>query len=58
VVKKTCQVALTLCALPIADSSETVHWHQMTDAINQTHHQALADTFAFSWRILEDIDHT
>jgi hypothetical protein len=51
-------VALTLCALPPAGSSETVHWHQMSDTSERVDHQALADAHAFSWQILKDIDHT
>jgi Zn-dependent M28 family amino/carboxypeptidase len=51
-------VALTLCALPPAGSDETIHWHQMTDTIDHVDPQALADTHAFVWQILKDIDHT
>ena len=51
-------VALTLCALPPAGSSETVHWHQMSDTSDRVDPQSLADAHAFSWQILKDIDHT
>jgi hypothetical protein len=49
-------VALTLCALPPPGSVETVHWHQMSDTIDQINPQALADTHTFTWQILQSID--
>jgi len=51
-------VALTLCALPPSGSDETIHWHQMTDTLDHVDPQALADTHAFVWQILMDIDRT
>jgi hypothetical protein len=49
-------VALTLCALPPAGSSDSVHWHQMSDTIEHVDPQALADAHSFTWQILKQID--
>ena len=49
-------VALTLCALPPAGSSDTVHWHQMSDTIEHIDPQTLADAHTFTWQILKQID--
>jgi hypothetical protein len=49
-------VALTLVALPPAGADETAHWHQMSDTMDSIDPQALAETHAFVWQLLQEVD--
>jgi hypothetical protein len=49
-------VALTIDALPPPDADDWMHWHQMSDTLDHIDPQALAETHAFTWQILHEID--
>jgi hypothetical protein len=49
-------ISLTVDALPPPGSGEAMHWHQMTDTMANVEPQALADTHAFVWQVLQEID--
>ena len=50
-------VSLTLNSLPPPGDDRGSHWHQMSDTFDKVDPQALADAFAFTWQILQDLDH-
>lgn len=49
-------VALTVDALPPPDAEDVMHWHQMSDTVDHVEPQALADAYAFTWQLLQEID--
>jgi hypothetical protein len=48
--------ALTLVALPPANSPHSTHWHQMSDRIAVIQPDALQDALEFTWACLQEID--
>lgn len=48
--------ALTLVALPPANSTLSTHWHQMSDRIAVIQPDALQDALDFTWACLQEID--
>jgi hypothetical protein len=49
-------IALTVDALLPPGSGGAMHWHQMSDTLEHVDPAALADTHAFTWQILQEID--
>ncbi|MEJ2352709.1 MAG: M28 family peptidase [Anaerolineales bacterium] len=51
-------IALTLVAVPDPGSSESIHWHQMSDTLEHIDPQALATAHAYTWQVLQILDHS
>jgi hypothetical protein len=50
-------IALTLVAVPAPGSSESIHWHQMSDTSDTISMKCLIDAHAFTWQVLQILDH-
>ncbi len=50
-------VAVTVCAMTPEYASTGTHWHQMTDRFEYIEEECLEDAHAFTWEILQMIDH-
>jgi hypothetical protein len=49
-------IALTLVAVPPPGSSESMHWHQMSDTLENIDPQALAAVHVYTWQVLQILD--
>jgi hypothetical protein len=49
-------IALTVDALPPPGAQEEMHWHQMSDTLENVDPQTLADAYAFTWQVLQGVD--
>jgi hypothetical protein len=49
-------IALTLVAVPPPGSSESIHWHQMSDTSENIDPQALAAVHVYTWQVLQILD--
>lgn len=57
VVTKRGLIALTLVAVPPSGSSESIHWHQMSDTSDTIDPKCLMDAHTFTWQVLQTLDH-
>jgi hypothetical protein len=49
-------IALTLNTLPSVTTNDTLHWHQPSDTLAHVDPDALADTHAVVWQLLQQLD--
>jgi hypothetical protein len=49
-------IAWTLVAVPPPGSSESIHWHQMSDTLENIDPQALAAARVYTWQVLQILD--
>ena len=56
VATKRGRIALTLYTLPPSGDEEAAQWHRMTDTLDNLDVQALADSYAFTWQVLQEVD--
>jgi hypothetical protein len=43
--------------VPAPGSSESIHWHQMSDTLENIDPQDLAAVHAYTWQVLQILDH-
>jgi hypothetical protein len=56
VATKRGRIALTLGTLPPPGDEEAAQWHRMTDTLDNLDAQALANSYAFTWQVLQEVD--
>jgi hypothetical protein len=48
--------ALAINVLPPRGQEDEAQWHRMSDTVDRLYGQMLADSLAFTWQILQEVD--